>query len=164
MEDESEFLQFYKLPKALAMADGFISKKTGEAINLTSSAKIIYSYMLSKNEFFTEALKGQHYEAQSTIAKCCGMEYKATGKILRTFLDHGIMEGQKLRPDQGQWRWFYHKVHVDLDLWEGTTKDFKVIEQKKSKWVEKSKPQQIKPKPYAHIYTEPDWDDSQLPF
>lgn len=156
--------EFYKLPKSLAMADGYISKKTGEAVKLTASGKIIYAYMLSKNEFFTETLKGQHYEAQATIAKCCGVEYKAAGTILRSFLDHGIVEGNKLKPDSGQWRWFYYKVHSDLMLWEGSVQDFRLIEEEKPKYAEKvvSKPA-VAHKPYQH-QPEPEWDDSQLPF
>lgn len=156
--------EFYKLPKSLALADGYISKKTGEAVKLSASSKIIYAYMLSKNEFFTETLKGQHYEAQSTIAKCCGVEYKAAGKILRSFLDHGIMEGKKLRPDSGQWRWFYYKVHSDLVLWEGSVGDFKILEEEKPKYADKmvSKPTQTR-KPYQHQPLD-DWDNSQLPF
>lgn len=156
--------EFYKLPKSLAMADGYISKKTGEAVKLSASGKIIYAYMLSKNEFFTETLKGKHYEAQATIAKCCGVEYKAAGTILRSFLDHEIMEGEKLRPDSGQWRWFYYKVHSDLVLWEGSVQDFRIIEEEKPKHAEKvvSKPTQTH-KPYKHQSVD-DWDDSQLPF
>jgi len=60
---------FYMMPKLLARADGFISKATGEAVKLTASGKIIYCYMLTKNEFFTEKLNSKHYEAQATIAK-----------------------------------------------------------------------------------------------
>ena len=156
--------QFYRLPKSLAMADGYISKTTGEAVKLTASGKIIYAYMLSKNEFFTETLKGQHYEAQATIAKCCGVEYKSAGTILRTFLDHGVLEGKKLKPDQGQWRWFYYKVHSDLMLWEGSVADYQIIQEDVPKHSEKAVPKPaIAPKPYQH-QPEPDWDDSQLPF
>lgn len=146
------------------MADGYISKKTGEAVKLTASGKIIYAYMLSKNEFFTETLKGQHYEAQATIAKCCGVEYKAAGTILRSFLDHGIMEGKKLKPDSGQWRWFYYKVHSDLMLWEGSVQDFQLIEEERPKYADKVVSKlTITHKPYQH-QPEPEWDDSQLPF
>lgn len=156
--------EFYKLPKSLAMADGYISKKTGEAVKLTASGKIIYAYMLSKNEFFTETLKGKHYEAQATIAKCCGIEYKAAGTILRSFLDHEIMEGEKLRPDSGQWRWFYYKVHSDLVLWEGSIQDFRIIEEEKPKYAEKVVPKPTQThKPYKPQPVD-DWDDSQLPF
>lgn len=157
--------EFYKLPKQLALADGFISKVTGEAIKLTASGKIIYAYMLTKNEFFTEKLQGQHYESQATIAKSCGLEYKAAGTILRTFLDHGVIEGRKLRPTNGgQWRWHYYKVFTDLMLWEGDTKDFVITEDQKPKYTEKtvSKPAIVK-KPYQY-QPEPEWDDSQLPF
>lgn len=157
--------QFYKLPKALAMANGFIDKNTGEPIKLTPSSKIIYAYMLEKTRFFTQDMKGQHFECQSTIAKACGLEQKVVGTILRIFLEHGIIEGEKLRPkDGGQKRWHYYKVLTDLVLYEGDTKDFKILEEEKSKYVEKvlSKPTQTH-KPYHHQPID-DWDDSQLPF
>lgn len=157
--------EFYKLPKSLAMADGFISKETGEPVKLSATGKIIYAYMLTKNGFFTETLKGQHYESQATIAKFCGVEYKSAGAILRTFIDHGVLEGKKLRPDKGgQWRWFYYTIHSDLVLWEGTVTDFKILEEQKPKYVEKVTPKPtIQNKPYQH-QPERDWDDSQLPF
>lgn len=156
---------FYRFPKSLARADGFISKATGEAIKLSASGKIIYAYMLTKNSFFTEKMSGQHYESQATIAKFCGVEYKSAGAILRTMLDHGVLEGKKLRPDNGgQWRWFYYKIHSDLMLWEGTAQDFKIIEEEKPKYVEKTLPKPtIVNKPYQH-QPEPEWDDSQLSF
>lgn len=156
---------FYRFPKSLAMADGYISKVTGEAVKLSASGKIIYAYMLTKNEFFTETLKGQHYESQATIAKFCGVEYKSAGAILRTLLEHGVLEGKKLRPDKGgQWRWFYYTIHSDLMLWEGTVTDFKILEDQKPKLAEKVVPiQTIVKKPYQH-QPEPEWDDSQLPF
>jgi hypothetical protein len=155
---------FYMMPKLLARADGFISKETGEAVKLTASGKIIYCYMLTKNEFFTEKLNGKHYEAQATIAKLCGVEYKSAGTILRSFMEHGILEGKKLKPDSGQWRWFYYKVHSDLVLWEGSVAEYQILEEDKLKYAEKvvSKPTLAK-KPYQH-QPEPEWDDSQLPF
>jgi hypothetical protein len=154
--------EFYKLPKSLAMADGYISKKTGEAVKLSASGKIIYTYMLSKNEFFTETLKGHHYEAQATIAKCCGVEYKSAGTILRSFLDHGIMEGKKLKPDSGQWRWFYYKVHSDLMLWEGTKDNYTVVDSipaPKQKVDHKPVPRVVQP--YKHFESDEDYN---LPF
>lgn len=158
--------QFYQIPKALARADGYISKETGEAVKISASGKIIYAYMLTKNEFFTDKLKGQHYESQATIAKFCGVEYKAAGAILRTFLQHGVMKGVKDRnaDGSGQRRWFYEKVYTDLMLWEGTVKDFKIIEEQTPKYAEKVVPKPtIAPKPYKHQPLD-DWDDSQLPF
>ena len=121
--------QFYKMPKILARADGFLSKTDGKPIDLTSSAKLVYVYMLSKNEFFTGKQAGQHYESQVTIADACGLEYKATGKLLRMFIDSGVFEGKKLRPGgEGQWRWFYYKVHKDVVLWEGVKSDYTIVD------------------------------------
>lgn len=154
MENE----QFYIMPKILARADGFISKETGEAIPLTSSAKIVYTYMLSRNEFFVVKKNSQHYESQSSIADACGLEYKTAGKILRTFTEHKIIEAQKLRPGgEGQWRWFYNKVHSDIILWEGSVEEFQIV---------KSIP---KPKSFSNnqegdVNQNPSWETEDGPF
>jgi len=150
---------FYKMPKGLARADGYISKKTGEPVKLSASAKIVYMYMLSKNEFFTQKLSGQHYEAQATIADCCGLELKATGNILRSFIDHGLMEGKKIRPNgEGQWRWFYHKVYSDVILWKGSIDSFEILEEKKTDRVFAKIEQPV------NKYVHQEDDEYQMPF
>ena len=152
--------QFYMMPKSLCMADGFVNKKSGELIPLTSSMKLVYMYMVSRNDFFVGKKSGSHYESQATVADACGLEYKAAGKILRTFLDNGVIEGAKLRPNgEGQWRWFYHKVHKDLVLWKGSLKEYEIIESLAAKPAVK---QENKSKPQSA----PSWvdDDSDLPF
>jgi hypothetical protein len=155
--------QFYKMPKILARADGFLSKTDGSAVELTSSAKLVYVYMLSKNEFFTGKQSGQHYESQATIADACGLEYKATGKILRMFIDCGVFDGKKLRPGgEGQWRWFYHKVHKDIVLWEGTKGDYTIVDSipaPKPKVEHKPIPKVVQP--YKHFESDEDYN---LPF
>ncbi|MNQ40509.1 hypothetical protein D3C85_541650 [compost metagenome] len=154
---------FYKMPKSLALADGYISKTTGEPVKLTASSKIIYTYMLSKTRFFTEVLNGKHFETQKTIAKFCGLEYKSTGAILRGFLEHGIIEGKKLRPNgEGQWRYHYFKVHSDIDLWEGGLDKFEII---KDNVKHKSVEQVEKPKQQPAVSNAYDpFDESDLPF
>lgn len=149
---------FYKMPKALAKADGYISKTTGEAVKITASGKIIYTFMLYRNKFFVEELKGDHFESQATIASSCGMEYKAVGRILREFRDHGLIAAKKVKPEKGgQFRWFYEYVSKDVILYIGDQKDFKIIDSDK-KVVVNSKPNQEQ-KPII-----PDWDESDLPF
>lgn len=108
---------FYKLPQSLAECSGFISKTTGDPVDLTWSAKAVYTYMLSRNEFFTEKLKGTHYEAQETIADKCNMDYRTVGNFLRMFMKHGVIKGNKVKPSVGQWRWNYHDVDEYLDLY-----------------------------------------------
>ena len=108
---------FYKFPTALMRAQGFVNKETGELVKLTPLAKQVYVYMLSRNRFFTSDLKSEHYETQQTIADACGCEYKVAGKILRSFVDNGIVRADKLRPNGvGQWRWFYREV-TEMNLW-----------------------------------------------
>ena len=152
--------QFYMMPKSLCMADGFVSKTSGEFIPLTSSMKLVYMYMVSRNDFFVGKQAGSHYESQATVADACGLEYKAAGKILRTLLDNGVIEGAKLRPNgEAQWRWFYHKVHKDVVLCKGSLKEPVVIE---SLPVKPAIKQESTPKPSPS----PNWidDESDLPF
>lgn len=150
--------QFYMMPKSLCMADGFVSKKTGDHIPLTSSMKLVYMYMVSRNDFFVNKKAGSHYESQATVADACGLEYKAAGKILRTLLDNGILEGDKLRPNgEGQWRWFYHKVHKDIVLWKGNVKEPVIIDQIPAKTPLKSTNAPSPKLPYWEV----DSDDSE---
>lgn len=155
--------EFYKLPKDLAKADGYISKKTGEPLKLTTSGKIIYAYMLTKNEFFTEKLNGKHFESQTTIAEACGLEYKVTGKILREFVDHGVIQGSKAAPEKGgKPRWHYEKVFKDVMLWVGKVDDFTLIDTKVKSGVQSKPVKKETPKPAYR--PEPYWDESDLPF
>lgn len=153
--------EFYKIPKSLMMADGYISRRTGEPIALTSTAKLVYAYMLSRNKFFTEDLKSQHFETQSTIADACGVEYRAAGKILRSFCEECVLEADKLRPGgEGQWRWFYRKVRTDVMLWKGSISKFELIEEEPVKI-----PVKKEVKPVQKSYS-PSWeqDEEPLPF
>lgn len=109
---------FYKIPKSVLCADGYYSPKTGKAVKLTASAKLIYTYMIGRLTFFTEKQGGDHYESQSTIAEGCGLEYKTAGNILREFLDNDVIRGVKLRPNgKGQWRWHYKYINKNLNYW-----------------------------------------------
>lgn len=109
---------FYKIPKSVLCADGYYSPRTGKAIKLTASAKLIYTYMIGRLTFFTETQGGDHYESQSTIAEGCGLEYKTVGNILREFLENDVIRGVKLRPGgRGQWRWHYKYINKNLNYW-----------------------------------------------
>lgn len=111
--------EFYKFPKELARATGYVCQKTGEMVKFTPSTKIVYAYMINRNEFFTERLKGKHFESQKVIAESCGMDEKSCGKILRKMLDHGLLEGERKQPERGGHpRYYYKTVNTDVQLWE----------------------------------------------
>ena len=112
---------FYKIPKSLMKATGYYSLENGKPVILTIAAKLVYTYMLDRLVFFVDKQKGQHFESQQTIADACGLEYKVVGKILRQFMDNGVVFGKKLRPNgRGQWRWHYTKIETSLDFWQGS--------------------------------------------
>lgn len=113
-------LLFYKLPQDLCRSSGFVSKVTGEFIPLSSSAKIIYSYMLARNKFFITTRKGEHFETQSTIGDACGVEYRTVLRVMKDFLTHGIIVAEKQKSGgSGYTRYFYKSVSTDLVLWVG---------------------------------------------
>lgn len=108
---------YYKFPKDLMRSCGYISKVSGKVATLTPLGKIVYVYMMARNEFFVNKLSGEHYETQGTIADACGSDYQAVGRILRSFIDNGVLAAVKLRPDGvGQWRWIYRDIKTDLEL------------------------------------------------
>lgn len=49
------------------------------------------------------------------------MDYRTVGNILRSFMDNGVISGNKVKPPVGQWRWNYHDVDENLDLWKYKT-------------------------------------------
>ena len=108
---------FYKLSKPLAECAGFQSKITGAYVELNWMEKAVYSYMLSRNEFFTDKLKGEHFECQVTIGNQLNMDYKMVGKIMRKFMEHSMVNAALVKPKVGQKRYHYYSVDDDLDLW-----------------------------------------------
>lgn len=112
--------EFYKFPKDLARAIGYVCQSTGEMVRFTPSTKIVYAYMISRNEFFTGRMKGCHFESHKVIADSCGMEEKACGKILRKMMEHGLIEAEKKQPEKGgHSRYYYEIVKTDIHLWVG---------------------------------------------
>jgi len=109
---------YYKMPTELLSCSGFLSKRTGEAIGFTSTAKLVLVYMMSRTRFFSEVLSSDHYETQVTIAAACGVEYKAVAKALSLFVEHGVIEAEKVRNTKISPHkcWYYKSVDSDLIL------------------------------------------------
>lgn len=83
---------------------------------MTPLSKFIYAYMLDRNEFFLSRSEGKHYETQKTIADAVMSDRFMVNRVMKMFMEHGVIEGVKLRPNGvGQWRWFYGKVN-DMNL------------------------------------------------
>ena len=112
---------FYKTPKDLEKAVGYVSCCDGEYKLLRSTDKRVVVYLLDRLNFFVERLKGEHFESQDTIATALGMNYQAVGKALRDLVEHGFVVGEKKKPTKGgKERWFYYSINTDIVLWIGT--------------------------------------------
>lgn len=139
---------FYKAPKNLWRASGYISPKTSEIVLLKESEKIVYTYMIDRLVFFVEKQQGEHFESQETIADSCGLEYRVVGRILRGFMDNEVLQAKKIRPnDRGQWRWVYTHIEKSLTFW------YKNGEAREKPKVKKEKP-----------YIPPLGEDADCPF
>lgn len=168
--------QFYKYPKLLFQADGYVSRKTGEFVKLTDSEKNVYVIMKARNEFFE-----QHYDKQSDIAEMCNLTVKKAGDTLRDFIHHEIVVAEKGHSGTHK-NWRYKHVHCltlakieeckiirdkeDKEI--GRDYKFKVIgELSDTLWkkVEKKTVAQAKPKSYDRPKpTYVDDDEFDLPF
>lgn len=81
---------------------------------------------------FVEKIKSPHFESQETIASKLNLEKKAVGKILRGFIETGVLRGEKKKPDEGgQIQWFYNWVCKDL-LFDSTKKSSTVVKEMKN--------------------------------
>lgn len=118
---------FYKVPKSLWKADGYISPRTGKPIELKSSEKIIYVYMLDRLNFFVNRIGKKHFESQETIAKECGLERKSVARAMEAFVVNGVVEASKDKPEKGRERWFYHSINSDLQFWRGCSENPELI-------------------------------------
>lgn len=143
---------FYQTEKSLWKAKGYYSPKTGALVHMTNADKIVYMYMLDRVVFFVEELKTLHFESQETISESLNLERKVVGKALREFLEQGVLQGVKKKPENGgQLQWFYSGVCKDMKYF---VKDGKTVGEKK---IVKSAKQQ---KPYIP----PLGEDSDCPF
>lgn len=87
---------FYRAPKDVLAAHGFVSPKTGEFIAMKSTDKLILIYMLDRTPHLTST-KGSHFETQATIGDAIGVEWKAAARSLKVFTDHGVIMCKKER-------------------------------------------------------------------
>lgn len=113
-----EVTPFYKAPKQLFRSCGFVSKITGEVVEMTLAAKVVLVYMMDRTTFFTEEQKGSHFETQDTIARACGIERRAAGRALNLFVNGGVIKAIKQRnlalsPHS---QWYYKEVDATVDL------------------------------------------------
>lgn len=111
---------FYKTPKDLEKAVGYISPKTGEAIEFRKTDKKVIVYLLDRLNFFVGKLGSDSYESQTTIADALGLHYKHVADCLRKLIDEGVLVAEKKKPERGRERWFYRSVNTDIVLWVGS--------------------------------------------
>jgi hypothetical protein len=130
---------FYKYPEVLMRATGYVSPKTGELIELTANDKNVYVVMKKRNTFFDK-----HFDKQEDIAKLCGVSVKQVGRIIRGFIDSGLMVANKGQAGQHK-NWRYEKVldivlyvdndntemlpEIPEDFWRSDVKQNKVVKE-----------------------------------
>lgn len=145
-------------------ATGYVSPKTGELIELTANDKNVYIVMKKRNTFFDK-----HFDKQEDIAKLCGVSLKQVGRIIRGFIDSGLMVANKGQAGQHK-NWRYEKVldivlyvnndntemlpEIPEDFWRSDVKQNKVVR----KWSgKKSSPAPEQPEQHFD-------DEFDLPF
>ena len=120
-------------------ATGYVSPKTGELIELTANDKNVYVVMKKRNTFFDK-----HFDKQEDIAKLCGVSVKQVGRIIRGFIDSGLMVANKGQAGQHK-NWRYEKVldivlyvdnhktemlqEIPEDFWRSDVKQNKVVKE-----------------------------------
>lgn len=104
-----------KAPKNLLACTGIVSSVTGERVELSPASKLVLIYMMDRNEFFTNKLKGQHYETQESIGEACGISLKTAGRLLRVFVNHKVITGVKKRNLSASPHrcWYYENVDMN---------------------------------------------------
>lgn len=164
-----EQIRFYKYPEHLMSAHGYVSPKTGKLIELSANDKNIYLVMVKRNVFFTQQGK-THFDKQEDIAKLCAVSVKQVGRVLRGFIEEGVITAHKGSSGEHK-NWRYEKVfEIKLYRIEAGGEVVFLDSIHTGFWGNseaKQKPLQHKQKPvtYKPQQTVPDWlDESDLPF
>ena len=87
--------QFLMMPYKLLNAGGYVNIN-GECIKMNLSDKVIYAHLKNRFDFF-KSLGNEYYDTQQSIADMCNMDLKATGNILRKFIEEGLTTVYKKR-------------------------------------------------------------------
>lgn len=135
--------EYFKMPAELMRCSGFVSKKTGELIPITHTAKLVLTYMINRNRFFAEVMSGDHYETQVTIGDACGLEYKAAARALKTFVDHDVILAEKVRNTKiSPHKCFYYRsVDTSVELYGSeVARKQKAVEEKPVPQIQKVVP------------------------
>lgn len=136
--------EFYKAPKNLMSATGFVSKSTGEPVDLTAVDKLVLIYMYAKTTYFNSS-GGSHYETQVTIGNAIGLEWKAVARSLKKMYAGGVIEAEKPRTN-GNKSWVYKSVNLEIQFF-GTKRIQKEVNIIVDKVDEQSN---IEPEPQAN--------------
>jgi len=87
--------QFLMMPYKLLNAGGYVNNN-GECVKMNLSDKVIYAHLKNRFDFF-KSLGNEYYDTQQSIADMCNMDLKATGNILRKFIEDGLTTVYKKR-------------------------------------------------------------------
>ena len=117
-------------------ATGYISP-VGELIELTANDKNVYIVMKKRNTFFDK-----HFDKQEDLAIMCSVSVKQVGRILRSFLDSGLVVANKGQAGQHK-NWRYEKV-LDIELYVMDKGEMVLLPQiPEDFWKSESKPHKV---------------------
>lgn len=81
---------FLKIPHSLLMAKAFVSRATGEAVELSLTNRILWAWMKCCHDSYTG--KGRTYHAaQKSIAAACGVSVDSVKRAMVLFEKHGYL-------------------------------------------------------------------------
>lgn len=82
--------RFLKIPHDILCATEFVSRKTGEAVSLNPTNKILWCWM--KCSYDSYSGKGNtYYESQSSIAEATGTSVRTVIRAMELFEQHGYL-------------------------------------------------------------------------
>ena len=163
---------YYMYPYVLMEATGYMSPKTGQEVEMTANDKNVYVVMKKRNTFFKD-----HFDKQEDIAKLTGISVKQAGRILRKFIEEGVVQTVLKKGGGSQFKNYRYTGVVDLHLYQEEI----VNEEKVSKLLEmipdfiwtSDKQEKVDKPPKTFVNSKPkyepkpnpqDWDESDLPF
>lgn len=81
---------FLKIPHSLLMAKAFVSRITGEAVELSLTNRVLWAWMKCCHDSYT-GKGGTYHAAQKSIAAACGISVDSVKRAMALFEEHGYL-------------------------------------------------------------------------
>jgi len=100
---------YFAIPRHIQRSTQFVSKVTGNSVELTQSDKVVLFYLIDRICFYQQQ-QGRMFESFDRIADELCVSAKTVSRAVSKLVEHGVVVADLVSRSEG---WVYHDVDVD---------------------------------------------------